>query len=199
MVNAGSIHPRLLMPTLVVFFTWSCGTSTPTDPAEAPRPSANRGQPDQELPFQLSGDAVLLGQDFAPGFGPPTFGRSDFDGRCSVPSDFVINFALEGRATHLGKVTAVAEHCTLLDFATGGFSESDGVMIFTTANGDELWSDYQRTTNAVPEDHEFVGGTGRFAGASGGGRGRPDCDRAAGTCVFELEGVIVYDASSRSE
>lgn len=205
MLNAQPICTSVVGLTLAALLTVGCGASPPTDPIESalaagPPVSANRGQPDKQLPFRLRGDAVFLAQDLAPGFGPPQFGKSDFGGRCSVPSDFVLQFALEGQATHLGRFTGVAEHCSQIDFATGLSLISDGVLMLTAANGDELWTGYFRNTlgEGQPEEHEFIGGTGQFVGASGAGLGHPVCDRAAGTCTFELEGVIVYDASDRS-
>lgn len=207
MSNARPSPARFLVPALGALLALACGGSAPTDPTGEPAAAANRGQPGQELPFRMSGGAVLLGQEFAPGFGPPTFQRSDFDGRCSVPSDFVIRFSLEGRATHLGNVTATAEHCTRIDFQTGLSSWRDGVLIFTAADGDQLWDSYESAGSFPPPDpdvpsrelHEFTGGTGRFVGASGEGMSHVACDTSAGTCVFEMEGVIVYDASADSD
>lgn len=197
------VAPGLVLTAL---FIGGCDDSNPTSPRPATLESTTEGSAasahlSTERPFRVSADAVLLGQEFAPGFGPPDFGRSDFDGRCSAPSDFVVSFALEGSAIHLGTFTAIAEHCSVVDFSTGASSITDGVMILTAANGDELWANYTRPTASeeVPENFEFVGGTGRFAGASGEGLGHPDCDRATGTCTFDLEGVIVYDASDRAD
>lgn len=153
------------------------------------------------VPFHLSGDAALLSMERAPNFGPPLFGKSDFGGRCSVPSDLLLSFSVEGTATRLGRFTAIAEHCSVVDFVNGGSAIHDGVMVFTAANGDELWTHYTRPSagEATPEDHEFVGGTGRFAGASGSGLGHPDCDRSTGLCTFDLEGIIHYHASDRAD
>lgn len=160
--------------------------------------AANHGLPGLEVSVRLTATAVVTGQDFAPDFGPPTFGRSDFGGRCSVPSDFVIRFDLEGESTQLGHVTAEVEHCSRLDFTTGRSAISDGIMTVVAANGDELWDEYERVAfggEGDPEHHRFVGGTGRFAAASGEGLSLARCDRAAGTCEYELEGLLSYDAS----
>lgn len=155
-----------------------------------------------QLPMHVTASAVVLQQDFAPGFGPPTFGRSTFGGRCSTPSDFLIRFRLDGTATPLGQFTAIAEHCSVIDFLAGTGTETDGVAVFTAANGDELIDNYEGTNapgQGFEEQHTFVGGTGRFANAAGGGVGRGICDRQAGTCVFSLDGTIDYDASDRGE
>lgn len=195
---------RFLLPALVLLFAGACETgSTGPDEDGASGQTAvspSHAQATGERPLRLVGSATLTGQDFAPGFGPPTFGRSDFGGRCSVPSDFVIRFSMKGQATHLGAFSAVLEHCSRIDFQTGLISITDGVATWTAANGDELWDSYERLVPGSagdPEDHRFIGGTGRFAAAAGEGSGFAVCDRAAGTCDFELDGWIAYAASDR--
>jgi hypothetical protein len=163
--------------------------------------TADHMHPGEALPLHVRGVATLIRQEFAPDFGPPLFGRSLFDGRCSVPSDYVIRFFLQGQATHLGRFTSTAEHCSEIDFQTGLSSIVDGILTLTAADGDELWDHYKgqvTPSDGATETHSFLGGSGRFAGASGGGTSHVVCDRDAGTCVFELEGVLRYDASDRS-
>ena len=77
--------------------------------------------------------------------------------RDSVSGNLPGNF-LEGTASHLGKFT-------------GAFN-AQGVVVFTAANGDELFA--QPTVLAPTDDPTvwhtegiFVGGTGRFEGATG--------------------------------
>jgi hypothetical protein len=71
-----------------------------------------------------------------------------------------------GNATHLGRFTLTADW-TLA--ATGNF----GTSTWTAANGDKLFTSFQRSGKAVPptitftETHTVTGGTGRFANASG--------------------------------
>lgn len=192
--------------TLLTLLIVGCGEPNPTAPSSGTEASLDRlaapvkaaSADPQELPFSLSGDAVFVGQDFAPGFGPPTFGRSDFGGRCSLQSDFVIRFSMTGQATDLGEFTGEFEHCVRVDFQAGLHEDIDGIATLTAANGDELWDRYG-SSPGDPEDHRFVGGTGRFENASGGGAGSVVCDQDTGTCVFELEGEIVYDASDNAE
>lgn len=152
-----------------------------------------------ERPMRAHANAGLISQIFAPDFGPPIFGRSDFDGRCSAPSDFLLSFWLEGQAMYLGHFTGTVEHCTQVqDFQTREVTTSDGVLVFTAANGDELWGIYAGTPapdGGTNEHMTFTGGTGRFASASGGGIGHAVCDRQTGTCVFEFDGTIAFDAS----
>jgi hypothetical protein len=142
-------------------------------------------------------------QQRAPDFGPPKFGRSDFGGRCSVPADLLQRFVLTGQAEHLGQFTAVLEHCTRIDFLAGRGQWSDGVSVFTAANGDELWDTYSGQTapsgqGFEDETHLFDGGTGRFEGASGVGLFDGYCDQATGECVFDFEGSLSFDASDRN-
>ena len=74
-----------------------------------------------------------------------------------VSGNLFANFA-EGTASHLGKFTAAFN--------------ADGVFVFTAANGDELWA---LPTSLGPTgdptvwhtEGNVIGGTGRFAGASG--------------------------------
>lgn len=180
-----------------------CDRPLPTEgiheePAALGLVAASHTQAADDVPLRIKGSATLKGQEFAPGFGPPTFGRSTFDGRCSAPADFLIRFTVQGQATHLGRFTASAEHCSRIDFQAGRTAAiTDGVLTYTAANGDELRSVYERGPDPG-EDHEFVGGTGRFASASGGGTAHVACNRATGTCVFDLEGILHYDASDRS-
>ncbi len=82
-----------------------------------------------------------------------------------------------GTATHLGRTTCATWHCTPLgDQITGG----TGTL--TAANGDQVFVTYSGTApfnlatavpgvTAIPMGGPFtiVGGTGRFAGASGSG------------------------------
>jgi hypothetical protein len=166
--------------------------------------AAGHAQAGDEVPLRMTADGTFIGQDLAPGFGPPTLGRSTFDGRCTVPSDFVVRFSLSGRATHHGRFTASVEHCTQLDFQTGLSTITDGSITYRAANGDVLRSRHQGAsenpavgTGSVSH-HEYVGGTGRFAGASGEATSHTACNRSTGTCVFSLQGTLRYDASDRS-
>jgi hypothetical protein len=179
-LGAGGEFPGLETPTT--------GTAT----------QDNRGLPEKEVPFRLTATAALTGQDLAPDFGPPGFGKSEFEGRCSQQADFVIHFALDGSATRLGHVTASAEHCTILNFQAGTGTELDGVTVFTAANGDELWASYEGSFapgQGFVEDYQFTGGTGQFSGASGDATATGVCNLQTGTCTFELSGAIAYDAS----
>jgi hypothetical protein len=199
-------HSTLAL-TLAAFFVSGCERPVPVAPTDAHVAALDASlapiEPGEELPFQWSGSGVFLGQDFAPDFGPPTFGKSDFNGRCSIPADYVVRFSMAGQATHLGEVNARLEHCGYIDWQTGLGTDRDGTMLITAADGDELYGSYEG--EALGGGHfsgtvEFIGGTGRFVDASGHGTISGATDRSSGTIpVFELEGVIVYAASNAAE
>ena len=204
MFTRDTFRLRLALPLAATLAAWGCDRPTATEP-EAPvlEPatiSASQAARDGKLPLHIRADANLLAQELAPDFGPPLFGRSDFGGRCSQPADFVIRFALEGRATHLGHFTALAEHCSHIDWTVGDTNVRDGLMTLTAANGDELWGSYAGDPapgGGTAETMVLTGGTGRFAAASGEGVSHVMCDRQAGTCVYALDGWITYDAADR--
>lgn len=70
----------------------------------------------------------------------------------SLPGNIIV-----GHASHLGKFTA-------------SFN-AEGVLVFTTASGDEFWIRPGPLVPTAPDvlhvEGVYVGGTGRFAGATG--------------------------------
>ena len=98
-------------------------------------------------------------------------------GSRACPPDFVpIAFAGTGALTQLGAVTIAGNDCVLFTPPTGLIA--DGVLTITASNGDQLFATIAGTevlpTPEVPGTIEgtfaIVGGSGRFEGASGGGR-----------------------------
>lgn len=173
----------------------------------APDPThavASRGQPDLALPFRGDGTGWITSQVFAPGF---PVERSTFDGRCSTPSDYIIEFSGTGQLTHLGQVTAVFEHCSRMDvdMSTGAvtFEYGDGQTRVLAANGDELRGTYTDGTGELLADGNvawrdtftLTGGTGRFAGASGSGQDTGTTHSETGWTVWAMEGAVTYDPS----
>jgi hypothetical protein len=68
-----------------------------------------------------------------------------------------------GTATHLGTFTRTEE--VFVD----GFTIS-GTIVFTAANGDQLWADFTggfTSPTTAEGTYTFVGGTGRFSDATG--------------------------------
>jgi hypothetical protein len=122
----------------------------------------------------------------APPQGPPNFkvstsGPVDFGAADPVtcPSGFVITSPpAPASGTHIGgKGTFSAHECATPDY-TAGINHVKGEGTFTSTDGAQIFFDYggtsplpDITTGLISEQLEFsiTGGTGRFAGASGGG------------------------------
>jgi hypothetical protein len=84
-------------------------------------------------------------------------------------------FTATGRATHLGRFNLDYYNCTPPGSTVTGIE-----MTFVAANGDKVFVAYdahdvppvgaEPTLLAITYNFEIVGGTGRFAGATGGGQ-----------------------------
>jgi hypothetical protein len=109
----------------------------------------------------------------------------------------------KGQLQHLGLTRIHMTHCTWLNFATGAGWTDTGDMTLTAANGDRLFLHYQATFQMDPWPDfitstidslpwTVVGGTGRFAHASGSGGGTNFAVMAAGTATYWLSGTISY-------
>ena len=94
-------------------------------------------------------------------------------------------YELTGSATHLGPSTDVIHRK-----ATG--KEVVGFATITGASGDSLFIESTGTVNGTETDAVFkiVGGTGRFASASGGGTSVAVVD--AGIVTITMEGTISF-------
>jgi hypothetical protein len=100
-----------------------------------------------------------------------------------------------GNATHLGRYSLAIPH--VVDMAT---RTAAGTYEFVAANGDTLIAEF--TGFAMPtatpgvlvivETATITGGTGRFAGASGGFICERQFDAIAGTTVGYFEGTISH-------
>lgn len=130
------------------------------------------------------------------------------DPRCGEPPVFLNTQVGEGEATHLGRFTIEIEFCVdatdLLDDGTLTGEESapyfDGIGVLTAANGDELHMEIVEGavlpspgTEFDFEFHDpfsFVGGTGRFVGASGEGITNSVVDQAADVTHHDWRGVL---------
>src|SRR5256714_12912747 len=124
-----------------------------------------------ERPFKLQGTTQIIGTPFAPG-GARMRGV--------------------GQATHLGRW--VNEGTLFFDGSTGPPFPALAIVNFTAANGDELDITVVGTldpSGTAIANFYIVGGTGRFANASGGGdfSAHPNAD---GTLSYTAEGVIDY-------
>jgi hypothetical protein len=116
-----------------------------------------------------------------------------------------------GRFSHLGAVDLELSHCSRMTSEvpplTGEFDH--GITTITAANGDMLLLAHHGTFELelgpsgptysyISLEWEAIGGTGRFAGATGSGTASGVGDLATGTTSADYTGMIVYDASNRS-
>jgi hypothetical protein len=113
--------------------------------------------------------------------GPPAA-----DARCPAGT-VLVSFTGSGNVTRAGRVSVEASHCIVDDPAVEPFT--DGEMILSSTRGD-LFIEYSGNDAAGDVTGTFVitGGTGDFAGASGGGTLRARAGVGGGRGV--LEGTI---------
>jgi len=156
---------------------------------------ATRGNPDQAVPIA----GWTAGTD---SFAAPDEG--------CLPGDlWRYEHVGTGQVAHLGTVQVFVTHCTRLTGMTTG-EAGPGTMTMTAANGDQLFFTHFGTfevtvgpagpvESIVSLEWEIVGGTGRFAGATGSGDGAGVSDLAMMTTAMSYWGSITYDASSASD
>lgn len=106
-----------------------------------------------------------------------------------------------GTATHLGKFTVSWK--VVVDFTTpGGVATGPGV--YTAANGDKLFTNLagkgfptdDPNVVFIVEEQTIVGGTGRFAGASGVFIRKSLANLATGLTSGSFSGAIVFAKSN---
>jgi hypothetical protein len=105
-----------------------------------------------------------------------------------------------GHATHLGRYSLIAHEYTDLD----DLRIFGGVFTLTAANGDTLFGTYEGRADlaglpviAYDVQGPILGGTGRFAGATGWLRWRGAGDLATGMLSEEIEGRVSSVGSLR--
>jgi hypothetical protein len=106
------------------------------------------------------------------------------------PSSILVEISASGHATHLGRFTLEMPHTVNLATAS-----ATGTMTFTAANGDVLTATFNGQAQVGPivsivEEATIMGGTGRFAGATGTFTMNRLFDPAAGTTTGSFEGTI---------
>jgi hypothetical protein len=123
--------------------------------------------------------------------------KGSYEGDVTVtpltPPFIHVDVEAEGNATHLGRFTLDIPHKVNLSNST-----AVGSYEFTAANGDMVFADFtgQATPTSTPgvvsivETATITGGTGRFAGASGGFTSERLYDRVQGTTIGSFEGTI---------
>ncbi len=145
--------------------------------------------------------------------GPP-----DFQDEACLAAGYLWRFPSSGmgQMSHLGRVDYELTQCTLP--GPDGFA-SVGSVTFIAANGDELRLEHTMLSQLIgdfdpdPDGFTFegewtaVGGTGRFANATGSGTmhgfgdvpdGEAIFDIPDGLAQFNFNGTIAYDASDRA-
>ena len=92
--------------------------------------------------------------------------------RC--PDALTIGFAIEGTLSHLGRMTGGGSNCTEFTLGTNAVPIWSGIAVVTAADGSTLSLAYEgqqgAPANGVASFYHsdtVVGGTGRFAGATG--------------------------------
>ena len=151
--------------------------------AASPLAIADQGQ----VPFKASVVTQEVINPFAPDFT-----------RCPL-SGLVGNTIGQGTASHMGAVTLVASDCPLTNDYVNYFF-SDGRLTLSAANGDKLSASYSGTLLPVPGANPPVhaingtfsvtGGSGRFAGARGGGSLQGIEDLATLKGRYEVKGML---------
>jgi hypothetical protein len=122
--------------------------------------------------------------------------KGSFEGDVTVrPAPPLLSVLVDatGNATHLGQFTLDIPH-----FVNPANGTAIGTYEFTAANGDTLIAEFHgvATPTAMPgvlyieETATIIGGTGRFAGATGSFLSERLYDRVAGTTIGSFEGTI---------
>ncbi|MGE5361504.1 MAG: hypothetical protein ACM3NQ_21005 [Bacteroidales bacterium] len=216
---------RASIVVLSAFFAVACSANAPVGPtAPTASPSSfasiatGGGAPNAPgtsapvKPYKANGEGRVIKVAWASGVGPAPGVTSTFNGRCTVPSDFVITFKLLGEATHLGRFTGQMEHCSQLVWTPqgpAGATYSDGRLTLSAANDDTITGTYTNRDSGTDasgliwfrDAWTITGGTGRFAGATGhgeqGGAFNDFFAMLAGAPVkMWMEGAITYSAEN---
>lgn len=148
---------RWMVPGLSAMAVAACGAEGPSAPTGSALELQTHAAEIRMVPFMASYTWRLVGEAPAPGCDGPGEARAFLEG--------------EGTATNLGKFTITLNHC-----GKPNLPLSDGHGTFVAANGDLLHITYfgiGGLTGAPPvfgfeSRVAFVGGTGRFANATGG-------------------------------
>jgi hypothetical protein len=178
------------------------------------RPSEVGSDPGNAVELAAKADDGNVAKPFEARFESTGTNTPDDDCGTGAPPHFLNTQEGEGEGTGLGKMTFHAQFCQdgtdLLD-ADGNFDgiltagesvpwHSTGYMIFTAANGDELWtsgggkivpSDKPGYVFEFSDPFEFEGGTGRFEGASGSGVTASYVPPAPGPVEHYWSGMLV--------
>ncbi len=145
----------------------------------------------------LATSGLALAKSERPFSGEFTVSVVGVEQRCA--GALTIGFEGAGRASHLGRITGTGSNCTDFDLAVQAVPIYGGVAEFVAADGSALIFAYDGeqlapvglqattiTTNSV------IGGTGRFAAASGSWTTVGTIDFATGVFSGAFSGWISY-------
>ena len=142
--------------------------------------------------------ATVLAGNQRPMSGSFTVGLVPAVPRCG-PNALTIAVEGSGIGTHLGRFTGGGSNCTSFDLATSEVPISDGIALFVAADGSTITTRYQGTQHApvagvatTEVTHTVVGGTGRFADASGVWASSGTIDFLTGLSSATVQGWISY-------
>lgn len=173
----------VVIPALVLA---GCSGDAPTSPRSATLAPAGAPLPNRmpaSRPISGRCELTLLATNPYPA--PPVY-RQVAAGTCQL--------------AHVGYATV--DFVQVVNFATR--TQRSLVLTYTAANGDVLraasagTSAPSATGVTFSATITFLGGTGRFASATGQAHAEGTADLAAGTSQYTLEGWIAYDAADRS-
>jgi len=103
-----------------------------------------------------------------------------------------------GNATHMGSVTLRSTDCVVQ--AGGQFTFTDGQLVLTAANGDQVIATYsgmllpsaELPVYTLTGSYTVIGGTGRFEGATGSGTLQGSSNIVTGQGGYTATGFIRY-------
>ncbi len=140
---------------------------------------------------------VMLVTPASGGSGAPFFAAFRFTSTLAATpapcAELRFNVVGTGVATYLGMFDTVQHHCST---AAGPLAFTGGQYVFTGKDGDTIYGTYAGRFVPIPGTDEFRpdahwtidGGTGRFAGSTGGGPVTGRATAAGGIVI--LEGTI---------
>lgn len=148
----------------------------------------------------LAVGALLLGASPAAAADSQVPFKVTFSGSAAISSPTTSTFVGTGHASHLGRITTSGRaDITGLDGSCPGGVANVNTETLTAANGDTITISSQDVACPTgPGQYHgtghwtVVGGTGRFAGATGAGSFDGHSDFIAGTFEATLTGSILY-------
>jgi hypothetical protein len=118
--------------------------------------------------------------------------------RCGAGA-VTLELHVEAIATHLGRASGSATNCTEPSLAIGAVAIWDGLATYVAADGSTLLVAYEGTQEApvagiatATTTHTVIGGTGRFAGATGSWIVSGPVDFTAFSFTADFAGSITY-------